>query len=108
MVKETYCSCEVSELLKKKGFDYPNLHGLESDINNIWIRVTHQMAMAWLRERSIYVYVQPTKYVGGALYGFQAVIEDGRNDKWEKHVHHSEYYEEAVEAAIMYCLENLI
>ena len=66
------------------------------------------MAIKWLRTKGIYIYIQPTKYVGGALYGFQAIVEDGRNDDWKKSIHHEDNYEEAVEAALKYCLENLI
>lgn len=66
------------------------------------------MTMEWLREKDIYIYVQPTKYVGGALYGFQTIVENGRNDAWKKSIHHTESYEEAVEAAIKYSLENLV
>ena len=69
---------------------------------------TLQMAMKWLRTKGIYIYIQPTKYVGGSLYGFQAIVEDGRNDGWKKSIHHAENYEESVEAALKYSLENLI
>ena len=69
---------------------------------------THQIAMKWLRKKGIYIYIQPTKYLGGALYGFQSIIEDGRDGAWVKYIHHAENYEEAVEAALKYSLENLI
>ena len=106
-ITEDYCSYEVYKLLKEKGFD-GEIHTTFDEEGYTRPSITHQMAIKWLRTKGIYIYIQPTKYVGGALYGFQAIVEDGRNDDWKKSIHHEDNYEEAVEAALKYCLENLI
>lgn len=113
MVNEAYCSYEVSKLLKERGMDkeYFTYYIQKNNTNGTSEAVTtctHQMAMKWLRTKGIYIYIQPTKYVGGALYGFQAIVEDGRNSAWKKSIHHEDNYEDAVEAALKYCLEKLI
>ena len=50
MIIEDYISMETFNLLKEKGFDAPNLHGLDFDGENIWIKTTLQMVLKWLRE----------------------------------------------------------
>jgi len=121
MIAEDYVSFEVAKLLEEKGFNeacfaFYNPEGMliQSGIrlNNIQVGVvkgsysapTLQMAMKWLREvHGLHVDIDPlegnwrTKIVeledlcevdrGISLYGT---------------------YEEACEAAIKYCLENLI
>lgn len=113
MIQERYVSFEIAKLLKEKGMDkncftHYIQQNNEDGTSEAVATCTLYMAMEWLREKNIYIYIQPTKYVGGALYGFQAVVEDGRNSVWKKSIHHAEGHEEAVEAAIEYCLENLI
>lgn len=49
-ISEDYCSYELSRLLEEKGFHAPDLHGLDSSQNHLWVKVTHQMAMKWLRD----------------------------------------------------------
>ena len=119
MIKETYCSFEVSKLLKQKGFDSRCWAGytsyglfftsqiLQYNKSTIWecIAPTHQMAMKWLRE----------------IYGIDIVIEisdPSVNDRkyycviWDKNndshiLELFDSYEDAVEAALKYCLENI-
>lgn len=80
MIKETYCSYEVSKLLKKNGFDgngedsechmfyceYTEERimpiceiGLVPDNEEVFFAPTHQMAIAWLREKGILLWVYP-------------------------------------------------
>ena len=113
MITEDYCSYEVSELLKQKACDEIMFSSYQPKHNKdgtsiIYSTCSHQVATKLLREKGIYIYVQPTKYVGGCLYGFQAVVEDGRGGKWNKSIHHAETHEGAVEAALKYSLENLV
>ena len=130
MITEDYCSFEVSKLLKEKGFDefcltsynafLPN-HKVEESKVSEWgkanqiYRPTQQMAMKWLREeKNILLYVYPVINL--------PVKDDYTLFHWrwdgkkkihaaphfgDKH-HNYESYEEAVEAAIKYSLENLI
>ena len=125
MIKEAYCSFEVSNILKEKGFNTPcsgrySVRSKEFHLdctkmcNNGGLfecaAPTHQMAMAWLREK----------------YGiFIAINNDDLDFNWQcydlinrgstldpKILSESyggfKYYENAVEAALKYVLENLI
>lgn len=126
MITEDYCSFEVAKLLKEKGFNEPTwtryeddnevIFGDKYDWNNSPMgqisAPTHQMAMAWLREKhNICVVIYPNKE-----NGYEAVLYDIENDVeivlqsfgvYGVHIY-KEIYEEAVEAAIKYSLENLI
>lgn len=126
-MKEAYVSFEVAKLLKEKGFDEPcymsywlrtidsiELVRLEQSGNNYsdcLYAPTHQMAMAWLREEyDIFI------DVGYDDLDFYWLIESIANDipvqdrpkllKNGTACHRT--YEEAVEAALKYSLENLI
>ena len=126
MITEDYVSFDTAKLLKEKGFNEPCLkqyykNGSLSDVsiearyNTIDNQVsapTLQTAMKWLREVHNIV-VEPfiredTKYVW-----YVHRIEVKFNKKYlifswgSKNVKY-EQYEEACEAAIKYCLENLI
>lgn len=98
VISEDYVSLEVAKLLKKKGFqskyDVPTL----------------QMAMKWLREeKEIYITI-----VYGDYPSLNKVFWTPQIDSLEgidlPDSFYKEYnkYEEACEAAIKYCLENLI
>ena len=113
MIKEDYCSYEVAKLLKEKGFDTPcmgrySVRSKEFHLdctkmcNNGGLfecaAPTHQMAMKWLRdEHNIKIMIRP--YVDGT-YSYEIL-----NGFWYVNF---DSYEDAVEAAIKYCLENLI
>ena len=133
MIQEDYCSFEVAKLLKEKGFDeqcrdfYRQENGnwlhrntYEYNYFNLQMPIwkdcyacpTHQMAMKWLRKKyNIYISIQPDFpsdkdykmcwcWSASILFencisttGYQCYIET---------------YEDAVEASLKYCLENLI
>ena len=121
IINEDYVSFEIAKLLKEKGFDEATMGIYYKDGTfkllclNTWnskfvtpiSAPTLQMAMKWLREvhnikvnifynNSNYTieYFEPNTQTGVGKFVF---IGDGY------HV-----YEEACEAAIKYCLENLI
>lgn len=128
-VTEDYCSFELNKLLKEKGFDAPvNMtYDTKGIIAAKWIdpsldyisrdwmfpRVTHQMALKWLREvHKININVLydlqrfiktngTTENVG--VYEVDVITENGTIyiGNWNHH-------ESACEAAIKYCLTNLI
>lgn len=104
LTKEDYCSYEISRLLEEKGFHAPDLHGLDSSQGHLWVKVTHQMAMKWLREKGyhIVVFTDSPKY--------EVKIQDLNDGSFNVSdiTHTYNTYEEAVEAAIKYCLTNLI
>lgn len=112
-ISEDYVSFEVAKLLKDKGFNEPTIgtYNIESK-NPILverpIRAIHceaiisaptlQMAMRWLREvHDIKIMIRP--YVDGT-YSYEIL-----NGFWYVNF---DSYEDAAEAAIKYCLENLI
>lgn len=129
MITEDYVSFETAKLLKKKGFDevcktayetITNKHEVEQCSPSSWgklnqvKRPTLQMAMKWLREGH-------NKHcdVGHDVdlkWFFQIIdlIETVTYDYPETKYYHAEdetgfkSYEEAVEEALKYTLENLI
>ena len=130
MITEDYVSFETAKLLKEKGFDWECISYYVSDepddvkysfcgeTNSIWesrccSAPTLQMAMKWLRE--VYNIVICTH----AYYPVDPYELSYRKNKpyWKicimNHVYSRHYdsfntYEEACEAAIKYCLTNLI
>ena len=122
-MKEAYCSYEIAKLLKEKGFDEPCFAYYEDDgtFRQSWSNYaiqnktnpcffgnaapTIQMACAWLREvHNLFILVgwNPThkEY-------FTRIINmtDGCP---KRNIYEYTNYEDAVESAIKYCLENLI
>lgn len=134
MIQEAYVSFETAKLLKEKGFDWPTVyhyinsdelqHEIEftsfknSDMLNAYAAPTHQMACAWLREKGIFIGIRPrlsfTDYYYITAYIYRMEDLDSLYHK-EKVTRYSciaqcddSSYEEAVEAALKYVLENLI
>ena len=113
-VKEAYCSKEVCELLREKGFDieiptyiskcgymgYGSYWNWNQSSRN-YSCPTHQMACAWIRKKgySVEIHVTPVGWhwkvctVGGKLIASSGACED---------------YDECMENALMYTLNNLI
>ena len=134
MITEDYVSFEVAKLLKEKGFNSDSkayyimyadgthkfyisqAYPLGFDYNNNEefevSAPTHQMAMKWLREaKGIYITIGHGDYPSLKKHFFIPTIEDlesvyGVDD--EEVTQEFDTYEEACEAAIKYCLENLI
>ena len=120
-ITEDYVSFEIAKLLKEKGFDVPcrqayfngslvdyTLYGFcDGELLNC---PSQSLALKWLREENdIQIEISivgtdtwesPTKW----MYGFRCQTKDvidRRNADFSS-------YEEAVEAAILYVLKNLI
>ena len=127
MITEDYCSYEVAKLLKEKGFDEKTLSYYEDNVlcHGDWFEwnrsplghiaaPTHQMAMAWLREmHNYYIQVMLDSWACGGHSGYYVVIQKIDSDfemMLQDAVNEVFYqtYEEAVEAALKYVLENLI
>ena len=134
MIMEDYVSFETAKLLKEKGFDaecdYFYVDGelvrarggacnwnygetLYTDYKNECSAPTLQTVMKWLREThdfnvntelNIHGYFCSLSHIVRDLSGHIIDIED--SEAWETAYYDS--YEQAVEAAIKYCLENLI
>ena len=129
MIIEDYCSYEVAKLLKEKGFNVPlwlyydqnkeiilaSWSGWEEDWNNCLFNnepspfisaPTHQMAMAWLREK-YYISIELSALDAHFyVYTIYKLLNDKVKELYNDGVYES--YEGAVEAALKYTLENLI
>lgn len=97
MIKEAYCSFEVEKLLKEKGFTEECEYFLP----------THQRAIAWLRTKHIIIVVQPEYFNADGTCSYWGV-DIWADDNYEKLQGDFPSYEQAVEVAIKYSLENLI
>ena len=121
MIKENYVSFEIAKLLKEKGFDEPCLMCYNSDkkLDNYGhynsyknsdvfslTAPTLQMAMKWLREiHNIHITIYPYGEYSCNNYQFDVYKDNNfvvsKDDGYIT-------YEQACEAAIKYCLTNLI
>lgn len=126
MITEDYVSFEVAKLLKEKGFDWACIgyyvydepddvkYSFLCETNSIWesrccSAPTLQMAMKWLREvHKLYIEITPSSKTN------EFIVDSYRIDivtKTFDTIYVSsgyDTYEQACEAAIKYCLENLI
>ena len=120
-IKEDHVSFEIAKLLKEKGFNeicraaytddgkFITNHNYYSQSEDGYIAPTLQMTMKWLREKDIYITIIYGDYPSrnkvywtpqiDSLEGFD--LPDSFYEEYNK-------YEEAVEAALKYSLENLI
>ncbi len=120
MIEEAYVSFEVAKLLKEKRFDEPCWVKYDNEgylsFNHVGyinseepcddfcaLAPTHQMVMKWLREeKNIIVNIW---YDGG---DWNAEYYNDEDENFYLITCLCNSYEEAVEAALKYCLENLI
>ena len=118
-ITEDYVSYEVAKLLEEKGFDEKTLSYYEDNVlcRGDWFEwnrsplghisaPTHQMAMKWLRKvHSLHIQIN---YMYGAYQEYDyVVINTFSGIRCHEPISFSSY-EEAVEAALKYSLENLI
>lgn len=126
-ITEDYVSFEIAKLLKEKGFDekvsthylvhpngFPEFFDKKDEFTepgDVWLKCpTHQMAMKWLREvhgLSVETFsIKGTSNVCPILWKGNVVKLLTQDRAFNGELVGS--YEEAVESAIKYCLENLI
>ena len=120
MINEDYVFYETAKLLKEKGFDELTYASFSSDGKETYYgyravgddisRPTLQMAMKWLREvHSLYIDIVTSFSQDGICYTFSCsntmdLIQGTKGTSY----HEYQTHKEACEAAIKYCLENLI
>lgn len=124
MIAENYCSFEIAKLLKKKGFNCPCRvvyspkgivkHYLKEEVHTYDLKghkklcPTHQMAMKWLRDVHN-ITIEPLVDFGSSdKYWWSADISYIKKDGLITTLTAYNTYEEAVEEALKYVLENLI
>ena len=134
-ISEDYVSFETAKLLKEKGFDVYGDGSFGSEIK-IWMEYspfgkirdisssrpsikgypapTLQMAMKWLREvHNIHIIAEPCLGEGNEPNlsfnrWFWTILKEEGEYKPIRKIDEFTNYEQACEAAIKYCLENLI
>lgn len=130
MIQEDYVSFETAKLLKEKGFDencsrsyVKDKLAVDQGFNNSYYTTmysdgsyrpisapTLQMVMKWLREvHSLYIDIVTSFSQDGICYTFSCsnvmdLIQGTKGTSYNEY----QTYKEACEAAIKYCLENLI
>lgn len=111
MIKEAYCSFEVAKLLKEKGFNEP-VTGLNKLLfkegEKPILKITHQKAMRWLREVHkvlIVIDAYHADHWEGYIDSFEIrIYSHGSTIIVPNEIAYHTNYEEAVEAALKYCL----
>ena len=124
-IMEDYVSFEIAKLLKEKRFDGDTSCYYTPDNEKRWVyqhyqdfdkkdRIecpTLQMAMKWLREvHHIFIQIDYVhSYAGTFEYSYEIHnMSKGRSITTSTFNDNYETYEKAIEAAIKYCLTNLI
>ena len=124
MITEDYVSLEVSKLLKEKGFNEPcraryeindslcyEKYPVEAsgcEMHNSMLAPTIQMVMKWLRkEYHLHIGIK-LNYNIPRLYEITIMRTNKNDDIILCSETGFNFYEEACEAAIKYCLENLL
>lgn len=120
MVEEAYVSFETAKLLKEKGFDelcvWKYSKGIRAKAGQAideyqnseldddeYSAPTQQMAMAWLRKKKIYIFIN----ISLNTFFYFYTIYNERN-RVLRTIPNFIQYEDAAESAIQYCLTNLI
>ena len=105
MITEDYVSYEVAKLLKEKGFD--SWQGNGGDIDGSWY-CTQALAMKWLREKGLFIEVVMFTLAGEIYYSSNIISTHDAHYISNGYAKRCPTYEEAVEAALKYCLTNLM
>lgn len=122
MIKEAYCNYEISELLKEKGFDEKVFTYYEDKVlkYGLWFEwnrsplghiaaPTHQMACAWLREvHNIFIEISTSIDLNGNYHYSYSILNKECKYVRKGYTDFDWNYEDAMEAALKYTLENLI
>ena len=106
MITEDYVSFETAKLLKEKGFDEEcqQYYG-----NYKYPCPTLQMAMKWLREdKGIAIILVLSSVLDNEKFLWDIEITVAKTNESYLQGWIYEHYEQACEAAIKYCLNNLI
>lgn len=112
---EDYCSKEITDLLKEKGFKCGATYskgfvkdgeGFVGGLVRHEDKITHQLAMKWLRENNIIITPQPEYFSCDRCksWDIDIWVDGDYNHPFEDFP----TYEDAVEAALKYCLTKLI
>jgi hypothetical protein len=130
MSKEQYVTFEVAKLLKNKGFDWETYHYYD-EVGRTWFEnvlcdwnhrrtpevscPTQQMACSWFRkEHKIHITTEPLEMFKQERIVYEPIIyllndfDDFALEYKTVHLKECDTNEDAVNAALEYCLTNLI
>ena len=127
VIKEDYVSFEIAKLLKEKGFnepcwcywnfsqeEYPTFlqyrhRNSDDDLEEKPTAPTFQMAMKWLREvHKIFIEISVSIDFNGKYHYSYFILNRECKYIRKGYADFDWNYEQACEAAIKYCLENII
>lgn len=123
MIEEVYVSFDIAKLLKEKGFNIPcygrySVRSQEFHLDTTrpcnnggisqYSAPTHQMTMAWLREVHHIAINIGWGEIFEDQYKWWCIVLNMDNGNILHEIDHHASYEEAVETALKYTLENLI
>jgi len=107
-ITEDYCSKEIYRLLIEKGFD-GEVHTTFDDEGYTQPSITLQMAMKWLREvHNIFIEIGTSIDLNGKYHFSYTILDKECKYVRSGYTSFDWNYEDAIEEAIKYCLENLI
>lgn len=117
MIEETYVSFDIAKLLKEKGFGECSTSYISEDGDIFptplvkrkehYPAPTQQMAMRWLREK-YNIHIEPRYFPTPNIYRYVIIHSPAAFKNIDSHPQYFNTHEEAVEAALKYCLNNLI
>ena len=107
-ITEDYCSQEVYRLLREKGFD-GEIHTTFDKDGYTQASITLQMACKWLREiHNIFIEISVSIDLNGDYHHNYSILDKECKYVRKGYTSFDWNYVDACEAAIKYCLENLI
>ena len=120
-IQEDYVSFEIAKLLKEKGYKgsfngYYNGAGCVIDSPSVLLkepeyqyyeRVSLYMAVKWLREKHN-IHIEPRYFPIPNIYRYVIIHSPFTIENINSHPQYFNTHEEACDAAIKYCLQNLI
>lgn len=107
MIEEDYVSVETARLLREKGFDPDECEVHYDPYNHQEYEITHQMARKWLIE-NYNIHIEVRYFPMSNIYRYVIIHSPATFENIDSHPQYFNKDEEACEAAIKYCLENLI
>lgn len=114
MIKEAYLSRELFRAFRDKGLgiDDVETHAVCGEEGYTYSVPTYQTMLAWLREKGVLLWVYPTIHLPIKDKSTFYWVWDGKKQRHDALPFGGkcsyDTYEEAVEAALKYVLENLV
>jgi len=107
-IKQTYCTKDLCLLLEKKGIDASHIMRFEK--GGSWYKAyTLDVICKWLREvHKVFVEINTSIDLNGKYHYNYTILDSECKYVRRRYTYFYWTYEDAQEAAIRYCLENLV